>query len=273
MPDAAEIIAESAPARIIWHMPRQPEDDLHSIDTAGLRRRLRVLDSAQGPRMEQAGRTLHNFSSNDYLGLASHPALIEAAAVAAGRFGFGSGASRLICGTMRPHAELEEHLAGFKHAEAALVFGSGFAAGSGSIPAIAGKDDIVILDKLAHACLIDGARASGATLRVFGHNRVDQLEDILKSTRARHPDARILVVTEAVFSMDGDLAPLADIVALKDAMARCCCSMKPMPPACSGPAAGASPPALACHHGSTCTWGHCRKRSVAMAGSLPGRAT
>ena len=197
-------------------MPRQPDDDLHEIDAAGLRRRLRVLDSAQGAVVRCGGRDLHNFSSNDYLGLASHPALIEAAAVAARTFGFGSGSSRLICGTMRPHTELEDALADFKQSGAALVFGSGFAAGSGAIPSLAGKEDIVILDKLAHACLIDGARASGATLRVFGHNRIDQLEAILKSSREKSPDARILVVTEAVFSMDGDLAPLAEIVELKD---------------------------------------------------------
>ena len=197
-------------------MPRQPGDDLRSIDAAGLRRGLRVLDSAQGAVVECAGRALHNFSSNDYLGLACHPALIEAATNAAGTYGFGSGASRLICGTMRPHVDLEDALAAFKHAEAALVFGSGFAAGSGAIPALTGSGDVVILDKLAHACLIDGARASGATLRVFGHNRIDQLEDILKSSREKSPDARILVATEAVFSMDGDLARLPEIVELKD---------------------------------------------------------
>jgi 8-amino-7-oxononanoate synthase len=117
---------------------------------------------------------------------------------------------------MRPHAALEEALAAFKSAQAALVFGSGFAAGTGVIPAILDKGDVVVLDKLSHACLIDGARASGATLRVYGHNRVDQLEDILRASRAKSPEARILVVTESVFSMDGDSCPLAEIVEAKD---------------------------------------------------------
>ena len=162
------------------------------------------------------GRDMLNFSSNDYLGLANHPALAEAAARAALDHGFGSGASRLICGTLRPHAELEEKVAAFKGTEAALCFGSGFAVGSGLVPALVGPGDHVVLDKLSHACLVDGARASGATLRVFPHNRVEMLDRMLGKIRASSTGSRILVITESVFSMDGDRCPLAELVEVKD---------------------------------------------------------
>lgn len=197
-------------------MARSPEEELDALDAAGLRRRPRVLDSAQGARIRLNGREMVNFSSNDYLGLANHPALAEAATQAARDFGFGSGASRLICGTLRPHVELEENIAAFKGTEAALCFGSGFAVGSGIIPAIVGPGDHVVLDKLSHACLIDGARACGATLRVFPHNRVDHLDTMLGKIRATSSTGRILVITESVFSMDGDRSPLAEIIETKD---------------------------------------------------------
>ncbi len=203
--------------KLALSMARTPESDLEGIEAAGLFRRRRVIDSAQGPRVLSGGRWLHNFASNDYLGLATHPALMEAAASAARDYGFGSGASRLVCGTLRPHVDLEEHLAEFKGTEAALAFGSGFAVGSGIIPAVVGQGDYVVLDKLSHACLVDGARASGATLRVFPHNRMDHLERLLSGIRAKSKDVRILVVTEAVFSMDGDLADLEKLVELKEA--------------------------------------------------------
>lgn len=197
-------------------MSRTVEEELRAIDAAGLRRRPRVLDSAQGARIRVSGREMVNFSSNDYLGLANHPALAEAAAKAARDFGFGSGASRLICGTLRPHAELEEKIAAYKSTEASLCFGSGFAVGSGIVPALVGPGDHVVLDKLSHACLVDGARASGAILRVFPHNRVDLLDRMLAKIRATSPDSRILVITESVYSMDGDRAPLAEVVEAKD---------------------------------------------------------
>ena len=198
-------------------MTRDPRDELAELEAAGLRRRLRVMDSPQGTSMNFEGRLLRNFSSNDYLGLASHPALVEAAARAARDFGFGAGASRLVCGTLRPHADLEETLARFKRTEAALAFGTGFAGGHGTLTALAGKDDYIVLDKLSHASLVDGARASGATVRVFAHNKVDQLASHLRWARQRAAArARILVVTESVFSMDGDLAPLREIVAAKE---------------------------------------------------------
>jgi 8-amino-7-oxononanoate synthase len=189
---------------------------LEGIQKAGLHRTLRVLQSPQGPEVCSEGRSLANFSSNDYLGLAAHPTLRAAACQALAEAGFGSGASRLICGTHSYHQRLEESLARFKRAEAALTFSSGYAAALGTIPAIVGKGDIVILDKLCHACLVDGARLSGALLRVFPHNRLERLESHLEWAAKTHPTARVLVVVESVYSMDGDCAPLVEIVELKD---------------------------------------------------------
>jgi len=192
----------------------------------GLRRNLRRVDSAQGPRIKTGGKTLLNFSSNDYLGLASHPALKKAAADAVKRFGAGAGASRLVSGSLAPFHELEEALAAFKKTEAALSFSTGYAAAIGTICALLGKSDIIIIDKLVHACIVDAARLSGATLRVFDHNDLEDLEKILLWTskislpryapRERFVHTRVLIVTESIFSMDGDAAPLREIVALKN---------------------------------------------------------
>lgn len=195
--------------------------DLEEIREAGLLRELRRVDSAPGPRLEIGGCTLLNFSSNDYLGLADHPALKEAAIRAVEKFGAGSGASRLICGSLAPHHELEETLAAFKGAEAALTFSTGYATALGTIGALVGKEDIIVLDKLVHASIVDAARLSGAKLRVFPHNDMGALEDILRWAAARSAPAasrpsRTLIITESVFSMDGDLAPLRDLVDLKD---------------------------------------------------------
>jgi 8-amino-7-oxononanoate synthase len=179
-----------------------------------LLRGLKPLDSPAGPRVFRDGRELWNFASNDYLGLARHPEIEEALVEGVGKYGAGSAASRLVCGTLPPHAMLEEALAAAKQCEAALVFSSGFATSLGIIPAVAGKNDFVLLDKLSHACLVDAARLSGATIRVFPHNDLGKLERLLAGIRAKSPDARILVATESVFSMDGDLCPLREIVEL-----------------------------------------------------------
>lgn len=193
---------------------------LAALREQGLLRELRRVDSAQGPRIKIGDRELLNFSSNDYLGLASHPALREAAARAAKDFGAGAGASRLICGSLAPFHELEEALAAFKGAPAALTFSTGYAAALGTITALLSKDDILITDKLVHASIVDAARLCGAKLRIFAHNNLNDLEDILKWANAKssiqQPAPKILVVTESVFSMDGDTAPLREIVALKD---------------------------------------------------------
>jgi len=197
-------------------MPRQFEEELDSLKQQSLLRKLREIHSTMGTAMTYAGRILVNFSSNDYLGLAGEPFLREAAKKAIDDYGVGAGASRLVCGTLAPHVQLEEKLALFKGTEAALTFSSGYATALGTLSALVGKDDVIILDKLAHASLIDGARLSGAVLRVFPHNDVAKLESHLEWARQTYPNARVVVVTESIFSMDGDRAPLAEIVAAKD---------------------------------------------------------
>jgi len=192
---------------------------LEALHDQGLRRELRRVDSPPSPRIKIGGKTFLNFSSNDYLGLANHPVLKEAAIRAVENFGAGAGASRLICGSLAPFHELEETLAAFKNTEAALTFSTGYAAALGTITTLVGKDDIIIVDKLIHACVVDAARLSGAKLRIFAHNDLNDLEDILKwavkpQTANRKP--QILIVTESVFSMDGDTAPLREMVALKE---------------------------------------------------------
>ena len=201
----------------------QLDAELADLHEQGLHRALRRVDSPQGPQLVLDGRPLLNFSSNDYLGLATHPALREAARRAVGDFGAGAGASRLICGSLAPHHELETALAEFKATEAALAFSSGYSAALGTIPALVGKDDIIVLDKLVHASIIDAARLSGAKLRLFRHNDPASLQRILKWARARKGGTqhatritRLLIVTESVFSMDGDLAPLREIIELKE---------------------------------------------------------
>jgi 8-amino-7-oxononanoate synthase len=198
---------------------------LEQLSAQGLRRQLRRVDSPQGPRLVLDGQPMLNFSSNDYLGLANHPAIKEAAARGAAEFGAGSGSSRLICGSLSPHHELEEALAHFKGTEAALAYSTGYATAVGTIGALLDKDDVIILDKLVHACVVDAARLCGAKLRVFAHNDLNALEKILRwaDTRAQGPvpesrsrKPRTLIVTESVFSMDGDLASLRDIVELKE---------------------------------------------------------
>lgn len=196
-------------------------DQLAAIEAANLRRRLRRLDSPQRVVARVEGRDVVNFASNDYLGLADDPRLRAAAMAAVERFGVGAGSSRLLCGTLAPHAELEAALARFKGTEAALTFSTGHAAALGTIPALVGDNDVIILDKLSHACLVDAARLSGATIRVFPHNHLEKLERLLIWARENYAKARVLVVTESVFSMDGDLAPLREIVALKDRFGAC----------------------------------------------------
>lgn len=193
---------------------------LADLAARGLRRDLRRVDSPPGPWIEVGGRRLLNFSSNDYLGLATHPALVEAAARAPREWGAGAAASRLISGSLAPHHELEAALARFKGVEATLSFATGYATALGALPALVGPGDVAVLDKLAHACLVDAARLSGARLRVFAHNDLADLEGILDWARRhlteRTPPGQVLVVTESVFSMDGDRAPLRELVELKD---------------------------------------------------------
>lgn len=194
-----------------------PAESLRQLAAEGLLRGQRPLDSPTGVRVVREGRELWNFASNDYLGLARHPQIEAALIEGVQRYGAGSAASRLVCGTLPPHQLLENALAAAKQTEAALTFSSGFATALGVIPAVVGKSDHIILDKLSHACLVDAARLSGATIRIFPHNELGKLERLLISTRAKFPAARILVATESVFSMDGDLCPLREIVELTEA--------------------------------------------------------
>jgi 8-amino-7-oxononanoate synthase len=189
--------------------------NLEALRARSLDRHLREITGAQGPEVEIGGRRLINFSSNDYLGLANNPRLREAATAAIAEFGVGAGASRLISGTQSPHLRLERAVAKWKETEAALCFSSGYAAALGTIPALVGKNDVVVLDKLCHASLIDGAKLSGGVLRVFPHNHLRKLESHLEWARREHPGKRVLIVTESVFSMDGDRAPLRELVQLK----------------------------------------------------------
>ena len=185
---------------------RQPEHELAALEQASLRRHIR-----------QPSEGLINFSSNDYLGLATHPDLVAAFQAAAEKYGVGSTASRLICGTSSPHTELERLLAEAKGTEAALSFANGYATSIGVLTALLRKGDTVILDKLCHASLIDGARMSEATIRVFPHNHLEKLNRLLESTtQGADPDSRILVVTESIFSMDGDAAKLQEICQLTE---------------------------------------------------------
>jgi 8-amino-7-oxononanoate synthase len=204
---------------------------LGELRDAGLLRALQGVNGPQGPLLSVDGRELLNFSSNDYLGLANDPVLREAGVRAVERYGVGAGASRLVCGNLAPYAELEERLAAFKGKEAAVVFSSGYAANVGTLCALVGKGDTVILDKLNHASIIDGARQSGATVRVYPHDDLDKLAKLLKQSgpcvphgqssttnragRAARP-GRTLIITETIFSMDGDRAPLREIVELKE---------------------------------------------------------
>ena len=197
-------------------MSRAIESELAELRSRSLLRRLRKIDAASGTSIETGGRTLENFSSNDYLGLAQEPFLREAAKRAIDEWGVGAGASRLVCGTFAPHLALEHKLAEFKRTEAALSFSSGYATAIGTLGALLSPDDVVILDKLSHASLIDGARLSRATIRVYPHNHPGKLESHLQWAAEHAPDARVVVVTESVFSMDGDRALLPEIVEIKE---------------------------------------------------------
>ena len=193
------------------------QEELQRLEQAHLTRSLKTSVRGESATIRGEGDTLVDFSSNDYLGLSRHPRLIETAIRATERYGVGSGASRLISGTSPAHAECEEVVAECKQAESALLFANGYMTALGVLTSLCSKDDVIILDKLAHACLIDGARASGARMRVFPHNNVNRLEALLKSERERlSAGAQIIIVIESVYSMDGDLCPLAEIVRLKN---------------------------------------------------------
>jgi len=187
----------------------------HKLDDLKRRHLYRSLNETvreDGIWVERGGRQLLSFSCNDYLNLTQHPAIKQAAVAAIEEFGAGSGASRLVTGNHPLYAQLESRLAQLKRTEAACVFGSGYLANTGIIPALAGSAGLVLLDELSHACIYAGARLSGGTVMTFRHNDVSHARELLASHRARHD--RALIATDGVFSMDGDLAPLADLLAV-----------------------------------------------------------
>ncbi|TAN24457.1 MAG: glycine C-acetyltransferase [Acidobacteria bacterium] len=184
-------------------------DELQQLEQKGLRFKLRVLSGEQLPVATFDGKRVINLSSNNYLGLCTHPKLRAAALQATEKLGVGSGAVRTISGTMDIHMELERYIAQFKHTEASVVFQSGFTANAGTVGALMGRNDFIVSDELNHASIIDGARLSRATIKVFPHKDVNAAEAILKEL-APQP-GRKLLITDGVFSMDGDIAPLPDL--------------------------------------------------------------
>jgi glycine C-acetyltransferase/8-amino-7-oxononanoate synthase len=192
------------------------EQRLQELERLGLARRLRLVSGPQGPTVLIDGKPVLLLCSNNYLGLADHPRVREAAAEAAMRWGVGAGASRLVSGTMTIHRRLEERLANFKGSEACLLFGSGYLANIGVIGALAGRGDTIFSDELNHASIVDGCRLSRAEVIVYRHRDVEHLDWSIRRHGGRDGSARRLIVTDSVFSMDGDIAPLAAIAELAD---------------------------------------------------------
>lgn len=188
-------------------------DELDALKQQGLYRSLRVLEGEQGAQATFDGTDVVNLSSNNYLGLTTHPKLREAALEAVRKYGVGSGSVRTIAGTMELHMELERRLAAFKKVEAVVVFQSGFTANSGTVAAVLSRDDVVVSDELNHASIIDGCRLSRATIKVFPHKDVDAARKILSELPANQ---RKLLITDGVFSMDGDLGPLPELCSLAE---------------------------------------------------------
>jgi len=186
------------------------KEQLEELERAGTALHPRVLERQQAARTRFDGRDVINLASNNYLGLAAHPKLKEAAAKAAMDFGAGSGAVRTIAGTMTLHRELERRFADFKGAEDALMFQSGFTANSGTVAAILTKEDVIVSDQLNHASIIDGARLSRAEIKVFPHKDAAAADKLLQETKSS--GRRQLLITDGVFSMDGDIAPLPELV-------------------------------------------------------------
>ncbi len=207
-PSLAEKARPASPRPQLAHLTAA----LNDLRDKGTYFRLRVLDDEQGPVCHYDGREVINLASNNYLGLCNHPKLREAATAAIAKFGVGSGAVRTIAGTMRIHIELEEKIAAFKGVEACVVFQSGFTANAGTVSSILGKDDFILSDELNHASIIDGARLSKAKIKVFHHKDVAHAEELLQEVQ--HEPGRKLVITDGVFSMDGDIGPVGELADL-----------------------------------------------------------
>jgi 8-amino-7-oxononanoate synthase len=193
-------------------------EKLSALERRALRRQLQVTSRARHPLVERGGKTLISFSCNDYLSLSVHPAVIDAAVEATRLYGVGAGASRLVTGNHPLYAALEARLAAAKGTEDAMVFGAGYLANSGIIPALIGQEDAIFVDELAHACIWAGAKLSAAKTIIFRHNDMAHLAELLEAHRRDHE--RVMIATDTVFSMDGDLAPvavLADLAETHDA--------------------------------------------------------
>ncbi|MBI3306939.1 MAG: aminotransferase class I/II-fold pyridoxal phosphate-dependent enzyme [Candidatus Omnitrophica bacterium] len=189
------------------------QEELSGLKEKNLYRRILSLKSLRGPKALLEGREILLFCGNDYLGLSQHPRVIEAAQNAAERYGVGSGAARLISGTSDLHEQLERELAQLKKKERALVFTAGYLANLGVLTALAGEKDLIVMDKFCHASLIDGARLSGASLRVFPHKNYERCEELLSKTDSF---SKKILVSDTVFSMDGDLADLKELIRIKE---------------------------------------------------------
>ena len=186
------------------------DEELQTLKDTGFYNTIPIMDSAQGPSVIINGKPVLNFCANNYLGLANHPRLVQAASDAMQKYGVGPGAVRSIAGTMSLHTELEARMAAFKRVEAAITFQSGFTANGATIPALVNKEDVIFSDELNHASIIDGSRLSGAKIIRFKHADVDDFEQ--KAREAQGTYRRALMITDGVFSMDGDYAPLDKLV-------------------------------------------------------------
>ena len=207
MSDADAPAAKQSPLHYI-------SEHLQDLRAKGVAPKLRVLEGEQKPVSVFDGKEIINLASNNYLGLTTHKALRKASIEATRKDGVGAGAVRTIAGTMKIHMELEEQIARFKNVEACVVFQSGFTANAGTVSAVLGKEDLIISDELNHASIIDGARLSKATIKVFKHKDVKDCERILEETASWN--GHKLIITDGVFSMDGDIAPLPELCALAE---------------------------------------------------------
>src|SRR5246127_5204123 len=207
-------MSETATQRIGQNPLQYVSDQLQELRARGVAPKLRVVEGEQKPVCVIDGREVINLASNNYLGLTTHKALRKASIAAVRKYGVGAGAVRTIAGTMKLHMELEEQIARFKNVEACVVFQSGFTANAGTVSAVLGKEDLIVSDELNHASIIDGARLSRAAIKVFKHKDVQDCERILQE-HASFPGKK-LIITDGVFSMDGDLAPLPELCALAE---------------------------------------------------------
>ncbi len=190
------------------------DDELSRLKKQNLIRELTCIKSSPGSKISINRQTFINFSSNDYLNLSSHPVIVKTAMKALKKYGLGSGASRLLSGTYSPHVKLEERIANFKKTPAALVFNTGYTANTGIIPAVTGIDTLIFSDELNHASIVDGIRLSKAEVEIYRHMDLNHLESLLRKSLKRVNIKRRLIITDTVFSMDGDIVPLEDLVSL-----------------------------------------------------------